>query len=235
LTDRLQEPVLFKRTFDLILKPIENESLKRILESAEFLFSKNGYHGTSIRDVIKKARVNLAAVNYHFGNKESLYCEILRCRLRSINQGRLEKLESAIELAGDKPIPLALIIDIFARPFFEVGQSAKEKNGHSSLLIGRSIIEPLPFAEELLKTELHLITTRFARAVRRHVIGMQPEEFMWRLNFVIGAMHHTLATLHQMTVLTRGLCQNDDFEGALRHFTQFAVDAFTTSSRDSRR
>jgi AcrR family transcriptional regulator len=215
------------------LKISENESLKQIIESAESLFSMRGYHGTSIRDVIRKAKVNLAAVNYHFGNKESLYCEILRRRLRSMNQGRLEKFKSAIDLAGDKPIPLALIIDIFARPLFEQSDSAKEKNARSSRLIGRSIVEPLPFAEELLAAELHLTTTHFARAIRRHAPSLRPAEFMWRLNFVIGAMHHTLATMHQMTALTRGLCQNDDFEGALCHFTQFAVDTFTVPPRNS--
>jgi AcrR family transcriptional regulator len=211
----------------------ENKSVKGILESAESLFSTKGYDGTSIRDVVKMAKVNLAAVNYHFGNKESLYCEILRRRLRSINQRRLEKLGSAIEVAGDNPIPLTLIIDILARPLFEPGNNTKEKNGRSSRLIGRSTVEPLPFTQELLATELHLITSHFSRAIRKHVINLQPAEFMWRLNFVIGAMHHTLATLHQMTTLTRGLCQNDDYEGALRHFTQFAVDTFTTPPRRS--
>ncbi len=214
------------------MKNAENESLKQIVEAAEILFSTNGYHGTSIRDVSKSAKVNLAAVNYHFGNKESLYCAILRRRLRAMNQDRLEKLGNAIELAGDKPIPLALIIDIFARPLFAPGGSAREKNGNASRLIGRSIVEPLPFAEELLATELHLTTAHFARAIRKHSPTLQPEEFMWRLNFVVGAMHHTLATIHRMTTLTRGLCQNNDFENALRYFTQFAVATFTMSSQN---
>jgi AcrR family transcriptional regulator len=209
------------------MKIIESESLMQIIESAEFLFSTRGYHDTSIRDVSAKAKVNLAAINYHFGTKESLYCEILRRRLRSLNRGRLEKLGNAIELAGDKPIPLALIIDIFARPLFELGGNASEKNKYAARLIGRSIMEPLPFTEELLATELHLTTAHFARAIRKHAPSLQPREFMWRLNFVTGAMHHTLATIHQMSRLTHGLCENDDFKGALSHFTEFAVDAFT--------
>ena len=215
------------------MKALENKSLKQILEAAECLFSTNGYYGTSIRDVIKKAKVNLAAINYHFGNKESLYCEVLRRRLRSMNRDRLEKLASAIELAGDKPIPLALIIDIFARPLFESGDSPLEKNGHTSRLIGRSTVEPLPFAEEVLASELHMTTALFARAIRKHAPTLQPKDFMWRLNFVVGAMHHTLATIHQLPILTRGLCQNNNHKEALHHFTQFAVNTFTASSQNS--
>lgn len=209
------------------MKTPDKESLSRIIESAEILFSTQGYHDTSIRDVVAQARVNLAAVHYHFGNKEFLYCEVLRRRLRSMNQSRLEKLENAVELAGGKPIPLDLIIDIFARPFFELGGNPGDKNCHLSRLIGRSIAEPLPFAEEVLATELHQTTARFARAIRKHAPGLEPAEFMWRMTFVIGAMHHTLATIHQMTALTRGLCPSNDFDGALRHFIRFATDTFT--------
>jgi AcrR family transcriptional regulator len=215
-----------KRTFDFKLKRPDNKSLTRIIESAESLFSTKGYYATSIRDVVADAKVNLAAINYHFRNKESLYCEILRRRLKPMNQSRLAKLESAIELAGDKPIPLALIFDIFARPFFELSDDGTVENRHASRLIGRSVVESVPFADELLATEIHVTTAHFARAIRKHAPGLQPTEFIWRLNFVVGAMHHTLATIHQMTALTRGLCRNSDFESALRHFTQFAVNTF---------
>jgi hypothetical protein len=45
----------------------------------------------------------------------------------------------------------------------------------------------------------------------------------------MGAMHHTLATLHQMSELTRGICRNDDHESALRRFLEFAVVTFQAS------
>lgn len=208
------------------------ETLEDITNAAEEEFSENGYHGTSLREVTKKARINLAAVSYHFGSKESLYCEVLKRRLRPMNQGRLTKLENACELAGDKPIPLALIIDIFARPFFDLCDDPQENGGHFLRLIGRSIVDPLPFVESLLNEELHSTTSRFAQAIRRHTPSLNPQEFMWRLSFVVGAMHHTLATLHQMKALTRGLCQNGDSAGAFRHFTHFAVNALTAPARE---
>lgn len=53
-----------------------NETKQKILESANKLFANYGFDGTSIRDIAKEAGVNLAAVNYHFKNKNNLYCEI---------------------------------------------------------------------------------------------------------------------------------------------------------------
>jgi AcrR family transcriptional regulator len=39
------------------------------------LFADRGYEETSIRAIVAKARVNQAAINYHFGGKDGLYRE----------------------------------------------------------------------------------------------------------------------------------------------------------------
>jgi TetR/AcrR family transcriptional regulator, regulator of cefoperazone and chloramphenicol sensitivity len=49
-----------------------------ILKAAVALFAERGYDGTSIRAIVSKARVNQAAINYHFKGKEGLYLEVLK-------------------------------------------------------------------------------------------------------------------------------------------------------------
>jgi len=49
---------------------------ENILQVATQLFAKQGFNGTSIRDIAKEADVNLGAINYHFKNKENLYFEV---------------------------------------------------------------------------------------------------------------------------------------------------------------
>jgi TetR/AcrR family transcriptional regulator, regulator of cefoperazone and chloramphenicol sensitivity len=49
-----------------------------ILKAAVALFAERGYDGTSIRALVSKARVNQAAINYHFKGKEGLYLEVLK-------------------------------------------------------------------------------------------------------------------------------------------------------------
>ncbi len=51
---------------------------QRILDVARTLFARNGFEGTSIRDVTGRAGVNLGAVTYHFGSKQALYEAVLR-------------------------------------------------------------------------------------------------------------------------------------------------------------
>jgi len=45
----------------------------RVLESACEVFAEKGYRDATIADICERAKANIASVNYHFGDKESLY------------------------------------------------------------------------------------------------------------------------------------------------------------------
>lgn len=49
-----------------------NDKQKRILEVAEKLFAEKGFDGTSIRNISKEAKINIAMVSYYFGSKEKM-------------------------------------------------------------------------------------------------------------------------------------------------------------------
>jgi AcrR family transcriptional regulator len=51
----------------------KGETPQRIIAAAAEIFSIHGFRGARIRDIVRLAGVNLAAVNYYFGGKESLY------------------------------------------------------------------------------------------------------------------------------------------------------------------
>ena len=51
---------------------------ERISSAALTVFSETGYHRATIREIVYRAGANIAAVNYHFGGKESLYLSVLR-------------------------------------------------------------------------------------------------------------------------------------------------------------
>lgn len=54
------------------------ETRQRLLEAAIRLFAADGYARVTVRDLAREARTNLAAVNYHFGDKFGLYMEVAR-------------------------------------------------------------------------------------------------------------------------------------------------------------
>lgn len=49
-----------------------------IIKAAVRLFAEKGFEAASVRDIVTSARVNQAAINYHFKSKDGLYLEILK-------------------------------------------------------------------------------------------------------------------------------------------------------------
>lgn len=51
---------------------------ERLLAAACSIFSEKGYRDTTVAEICEAADANIAAVNYHFGDKESLYDAVWR-------------------------------------------------------------------------------------------------------------------------------------------------------------
>ena len=57
-----------------------------IMKAAVRLFADRGYQGASVRDIVAKAGVNQAAINYHFKGKDGLYLELLATAIRKLTE-----------------------------------------------------------------------------------------------------------------------------------------------------
>lgn len=55
----------------------DDNSKNRILAAATTLFAKKGFDGTSIREICKKAEVNICMISYYWGGKQELYQGII--------------------------------------------------------------------------------------------------------------------------------------------------------------
>lgn len=61
----------------MALKSNFNDKQIQILKVAETLFAEKGFDGTSIRDISKVAKINIAMISYYFGSKERLLESLL--------------------------------------------------------------------------------------------------------------------------------------------------------------
>ena len=68
-----------------------------IIKAAVDLFAEKGFENASVRDIVTKARVNQAAINYHFKGKDGLYLEVLKTAFAKLTEHAefdAEKLKS---------------------------------------------------------------------------------------------------------------------------------------------
>jgi len=75
------------------MKPSLSVKQVQLLDTAEMLFSRKGFDGTSVRDIAEAAGINTAMISYYFGSKEKLMEEIFERKSLNIR----EKVDSLLK------------------------------------------------------------------------------------------------------------------------------------------
>jgi len=112
-----------------------NDKKIQILEVAERLFSEKGFDGTSIRDISKHAKINIAMISYYFGSKERLLEALilyktsdLKLRLENLLEQNLDPLEKINKLIEIYITQINCNKGIFRVLHFELTTKKREKS-----------------------------------------------------------------------------------------------------------
>ena len=192
----------------------------RLLDTAERLFAHHGIEATSLRTITAEAGVNLAAVNYHFQSKEALMHAVIARRLDPINVRRLAMLDACEAEAGPGPLPLDKLIDALLRPMFEMLSGPARE---FAPMMSRIFTESSDLTEKVFNNHMSHVLTRFFPALERAIPHLPRTELMWRMQFMMGAVAHTVGGARVLHVLSRGKCDPSDVEGTLRRLESFLL------------
>jgi AcrR family transcriptional regulator len=135
------------------------ETRRRLLEAAGMVFAEKGFWEASNADICKRARVNTAAVSYHFGGKENLYVEAWKYAFkRSVEAHPTHGGIPANAPASERlhGYLLALIHRILDPDNYEVEIMHKEMANPTGLLTEaiRLVLEPMREETKTLVCEL---------------------------------------------------------------------------------
>lgn len=191
---------------------------ERLVAAAERLFAEKGVVGASLRDITTAAGANLAAVNYHFGSKEGLLRAVLEARLGPINQSRLELLD---QLEAKGKVTVESLLDAFIRPAVDPTMKPSES---FIQLMARIHHTDDQVTGEVLNDVFGPVASRYLGALGRVLPSVPPGLLFQRMQFVIGAMIHSLFTKcdQQCHILAPPIAKLDD-EEYLAEFVAFCA------------
>jgi TetR/AcrR family transcriptional regulator, regulator of cefoperazone and chloramphenicol sensitivity len=130
----------------------------QLLEAAGAVFAEAGFRDATVREICRRAGANIAAINYHFGDKETLYAEVL-----SYSHGKtLEKFPPLLGVAADAPPEkkLRAFVHSMLRRIFDKGPTA----WHGKLM-SREMIEPSAALDSVVEERIRPMAEQIRRIV----------------------------------------------------------------------
>src|SRR4030042_2219864 len=119
---------------------------KSLLDAACEIFAQKGYRDTTIAEICAQAGTNIAAVNYHFGNKENLYIEAWRCAFHE----SLKAHPPDGGLSDNAPAEDSFRAHVKAT----IGRLA-DKNNREFWFVQREFNNPTGLLEEVMRKEIN--------------------------------------------------------------------------------
>ncbi|MFO0875525.1 MAG: CerR family C-terminal domain-containing protein [Phycisphaerales bacterium] len=144
------------------------DTRRRLLHAAGEVFAERGYRATTVREICRRANANIAAVNYHFRDKSTLYSEVLRYAHTCSIERHPPDLGTRTD---DPPAPrLLAFVRSFLRRVLDEGRPA----WHGRLMC-REMAEPSPTAalDDLVRDNINVNFGRLEGIIRELDAGMR--------------------------------------------------------------
>lgn len=192
----------------------------RLLEAAGEIFAEVGYRAATVRQICEKAGANIAAVNYHFGDKEGLYMAVLR----SVPDAHAEKFPAnrGLPPGATAQQRLAAYIESLLNRVFDEGRP-----GWHTKIMAREMIEPTR-ALDTLVTDVALPVHQQLAAIVRKLLGSRATEDAVRL-CTLSILSQCVYYHHARSVLSRLYPQQEygsrDIAQLAHHITRFSQGA----------
>jgi AcrR family transcriptional regulator len=214
---------------------IQADTRERILSAAEALFMDRGFVSTSLRMITARAKVNLAAVNYHFGSKDALIREVFERHVAPLNQARIAYLDRLEADARGRPLSPERIIEAMVAPALQVSRDPLRGGAVFLRLLGRAFSEPSEYMRAFLPAQYRAMVVRFKLALVSALPEVPEPELVWRMHFMFGAMSYAMAGNDALQLISTCNVEGaDDAEAVIRRLVPFltaGLQAGVTPSR----
>lgn len=198
-------------------------SLEQIIDAAEYLFSRQGYYGVTLREVAERIGVHTTLVHYYFKDKQALFEAVFERRAGETSGRRVAALERYEAEAGDHPT-----VEGALHAFLDTDLDLYSQGGEPWMNYAAftSRISNTPEGAALMDTYFDPVVLKLVAILKTALPHYEEEEIFWGYHFVTGALMNTLGRTGRIDRLSGGVCHSDDFQAIKRRMAKFMAAGF---------
>jgi len=199
------------------------ETLERILDAAEYLFSKHGWNGVTLRDVASKVGVHTSLMHYYFVDKRRLFEAVFARRAGTTSSRRVDALDRY-----ERDAEGSLTVEGALRAFLDTDLELYIRGGEGWRNFAAFAAQVSNSAEGAAMMDLHFdpVVLKLIRLLKKALPGCAEADIFWGYDFVSGALMHTLGRTGRIDKLSGGLCKSEDFGAVKERLASFMAAGF---------
>jgi AcrR family transcriptional regulator len=200
------------------------ETTEQILDTAEYLFSRHGLYGVTLKDVAKQVGVHHTLLNYYFADKRALFDAVFSRRAEVTSERRMKALENYDKETGGRPTvegALHAFLDTDLDLYIEGGEGWK-----NYAALGAQVANTPEWGAELMDQHFDPVVLRLIDLLKRALPDCEEDDIFWGYHFVTGGLMLTLARTGRIDKLSHGLCRSDDFPAVKKRMATFMAGGF---------
>jgi AcrR family transcriptional regulator len=200
------------------------EKMEQILDAAEYLFSKHGLYGVTLKDVAKRVGAHHTLLNYYFRDKKKLFDAVCARRAVITSTLRMKALDEYDVATKGKPTvegALRAFLDTDLDLYIQGGEGWRNYGA-----LGAQVANTPEWGAEIMHAQFDPVVLRLIDLLKKALPDRDEQDIFWGYHFVTGALMLTLARTGRIDMLSGGLCKSEDFEAVKERMATFMAAGF---------
>jgi AcrR family transcriptional regulator len=200
------------------------ETTEQILDTAEYLFSRHGLYGVTLKDVAKRVGVHHTLINYYFEDKQKLFDAVFARRAMVTSERRMRVLDEYDTSSGGRPTvegALHAFLDTDLDLYIQGGEGWRNYGALSA-----QVANTPEWGAQMMDQHFDPVVLRLIGLLKKTMPDCAEEDIFWGYHFVTGALMLTLARTGRIDKLSDGLCKSDDYAAVKERMAIFMAAGF---------
>ena len=200
------------------------ETIEQILNVAEYLFSRNGLHGVTLKDVARDVGVHHTLLNYYFDDKQHLFDAVFARRAAVTSERRMKALDAYEKACNGQPTvegALHAFLDTDLDLYIEGGEGWRNYGALSA-----QVANTPEWGAKLMDEHFDPVVLRLIDLLQKALPHASKEDLFWGYHFVSGSLMLTLARTGRIDKLSGGACKSEDYAAVKSRMAHFMAAGF---------